>query len=201
MSDSINLELVKIKRWTVSNNLTVVLNGIFVGNDCIQQVESYKFVGLILDHILSFSHHIESTSNKISKAIGILYKIEDFLPRTVLITLYNSIVRPHFAYGIEAYCSTANCYTNRLGVMQRKVFRIIFDLDQFADTNIYFSQASILKIDDMYSFMTCVYIYKALNGISNFNLFSSSHRQSDLHSYLTRNRTNISLPQYLKTKT
>ena len=38
-------------------------------------------------------------SGKISKTIGFLRKLQNFLPRAALITIYKAFIRPHLDYG------------------------------------------------------------------------------------------------------
>ena len=37
-------------------------------------------------------------SGKISKTIGLLHKLQNFLPKSVLITVYKAFIRPHLDY-------------------------------------------------------------------------------------------------------
>ena len=39
---------------------------------------------------------------KVAKSIGLLYKLNRFLPKTILKTLYASLIHPYL-YGMEAY--------------------------------------------------------------------------------------------------
>ena len=41
-------------------------------------------------------------SMKVSKSIGLLYKLNRLLPETILKTLYTSLIHPYLSYGIEA---------------------------------------------------------------------------------------------------
>ena len=38
-------------------------------------------------------------SGKISKTIGLLRKLQNFLPKAALITIYKAFIRPHLDYG------------------------------------------------------------------------------------------------------
>ena len=40
---------------------------------------------------------------KVAKSIGLLYKLNRFLPETILKTLYTSLIHPSLSYGIEAW--------------------------------------------------------------------------------------------------
>ena len=48
-------------------------------NTSIQCVKSTKFLGVIIDNKLRWNDHITYVKNKISKSLGILYKIRRYL--------------------------------------------------------------------------------------------------------------------------
>ena len=43
---------------------------------------------------------MESICQKISKSIGIIAKIRHYVPRRVLLSVYNSLIVPYLTYGI-----------------------------------------------------------------------------------------------------
>ena len=47
---------------------------------------------------LKWNKHINDISIKVSKVIGILFRLRTILPSDVLQTLYNSLIMPHFHY-------------------------------------------------------------------------------------------------------
>ena len=58
---------------------------------------------MILDTKLDFSLHLKNAQNKVNKTIGLLRKLLDTLPRTSLITIFKSFIRPHLDYGDIIY--------------------------------------------------------------------------------------------------
>ena len=54
-----------------------------------------KFLGVTLDDRLNFSLHCKSTCSKLSKTLGILYRIQGSVPQRVLVMLYYSLFYPH----------------------------------------------------------------------------------------------------------
>ena len=57
-----------------------------------------KHLRMFLDSKLNFSEHLK-TIFQTNKNIGLLHKIQTFLPRTPLITIYKSFIRPNLDYG------------------------------------------------------------------------------------------------------
>ena len=69
----------------------------------ISRVSSQKHLGMILDEKLTFNDHISQKLSKASKGVGILRKLFYLIPRTALITIYKSFIRPHIDYGDFIY--------------------------------------------------------------------------------------------------
>ena len=56
-------------------------------------------------------------SRKVAKTIGLLYKLNRFLPETILKTLYTSLIHPYLSYGIEAWHGTYQNNTSKIFVL------------------------------------------------------------------------------------
>ena len=63
---------------------------------------------MFLDCKLNFEEHLKTIVNKINKTIGLLRKLQNFLPRKSLLTMYKSFIRPHLDYGDIIYDQTYN---------------------------------------------------------------------------------------------
>ena len=58
------------------------------------QSSSQKHLGVMLDSKVIFDEHLKMVSLKTSKTLGLLRKLHNLLPRSVLITIYKTFVRP-----------------------------------------------------------------------------------------------------------
>ena len=67
-----------------SYNKNVNFPDISVGNNTINETSVSKFLGIHLDKKLSFVNHITEMSMKVAKSIGLFYKLNCFLPETIL---------------------------------------------------------------------------------------------------------------------
>ena len=54
---------------------------------------------MVLDTRLDFNLHLKNVQNKVNKTIGLLRKLQNTLPRTSLITIFKSFIRPLLDYG------------------------------------------------------------------------------------------------------
>ena len=78
---------------------------IYINHDALKRVYSKNFLGIIIDSKLTWKEHINHIRNKISKALGILYKSRKIFKVSTLLTIYYSFVYPYLIYCIEIWGS------------------------------------------------------------------------------------------------
>ena len=124
----LNSDLFRIKRWAFQWKMSFNLDpnkqaqevifsrklkkvchpSLHFNNNNVSQVSSQKHLGITLDNRLTFDEHLINMSNKISKAIGLLRKLQNILPRPALLTIYKCFIRPHLDYGDISYDQAYN---------------------------------------------------------------------------------------------
>ena len=60
------------------------------------------------DTKLNFREHLNNVLSKANKTIGLLQKLQAFLPRQFLVTVYKAFIRPYLGYGDIIYDQTYN---------------------------------------------------------------------------------------------
>ena len=70
------------------------------------QTTYQKHSGLYLDEKLNFSHNITEKISKAYRGIGVVKKLQNFLPRQSLLAIYKSFIRPHLDYGYQPHNET-----------------------------------------------------------------------------------------------
>ena len=215
ISSELSNNLIAIRNWTVQNKLKInyeksnivvfsyrkdiCIGSVKIGNDLINQVSSTKFLGLVIDENLNFGNHVNSLCSKLSRNVGILFKLKDYFPSQTLKMLYNSLILPYLTYCIEAWYAAPRYLSHRVHVLQKKSIRAIYDLDYNDHTNNYFKCNSILKLEDLYNVRACSLVFKCIH--LNENSISNLACHSDFHSYNTRNANKLVAPRYKRTVT
>ena len=76
----------------------------------IVKITPLKHLGLdaTLDATLTFNDHINEKIGKAIKGVGLLRKLQRFLPRSSLLTIYKSSIRPHLDHGDVIYDQPSN---------------------------------------------------------------------------------------------
>ena len=73
---------------------------LFINNSEIERVDSLNFLGLQLNHNLNWTKHVNYISLKMSKIIGIIYKLKSVFPTAILRSMYNTLLLPHMCAGV-----------------------------------------------------------------------------------------------------
>jgi len=84
------------KKLPILRNTPLCL--IKINGQVIKSVYSTKFLGVLIDDSLGFKCHIDYLVNKLSKYVGLFYKIRHFLPLSALMMLYKTLFEPHLNY-------------------------------------------------------------------------------------------------------
>ena len=74
----------------------------------------------LVDQDLSFNEHVEKLCKKLTKHIGVLRSISQYLPLNERILFYNATIKPIFLYGGAVCSSTSKCNIRRIFRLQKR---------------------------------------------------------------------------------
>ena len=140
-------------------------------------------------------------SRKVAKSIRLLYKLNSFLPETILKTLYASLIHPYLSYGIEAWHGTYKNNTSKIFVLQKKAIRTINNLAYNEHTNAYFKCNKTLKLSDQYKLQVLNYVFQVLHSNIDEEIKSNLLINNQIHSHNTRTNNKMSILRVNRSKT
>ena len=212
--ETINSNLCIINNWLIKNRIKVNpdkcsyiqfsynssnnISGLQLGGVNLNSVFNTKFLGIHLDNKLTFSTHINHIVSKISKSVGVIYKLNSYFPEFILKQMYNSLILPYITYGIESWFGAPNYLSDRVQVLQKKAIRAIFKLPYNSHTGFYFKDHNFLRLNELYLFNLSSSVFKYKNF--DLNLAIALPARSDLSSHATRNRFDLSVPYFRRAK-
>ena len=109
-----------------------------------------KYLGVIMDDKLNFGDHIKIIENKVARGVGILSKLKHFLPQTILLQLYHTLVHSLLLYGIIIWGNTFPTYMQKLNALKNRAIKAISGTHFRNAVNPIYVQQKILQIDDLY---------------------------------------------------
>ena len=92
-----NFVIFRSSKKPINHNVTLILN-----RKAIAQKDHVKYLGVLMDQHLTWKKQIINVSKKISRGVGILAKLRNFVTLDILINIYYCLVYSHLSYGIEA---------------------------------------------------------------------------------------------------
>ena len=185
-ANKITINKTKTKYMMFSYRRNIMITDIKIGNNIIDEADFVKFLGIYIDNHLSFRNHINEISIKISKSVGLLHKLNKFLPPKILKIVYTSFIHPYLSYGIEAWHGTFKNWTQKIFILQKKAIRALNKLEYNHHTNEYYKLNNIIKLEDQYKIQISNYIFRHLN--SNIDPETSAKFEKNLiiHPHDTR---------------
>jgi len=206
---SINKELINVERWFKSNKLTLNVkktnfiifsrtsvstkNKIILGSNEIEQVSCITFLGVHIDDKLSWTQHIAHVTSKVNKCIGVLCKLRNAFPKSVLLQLYKSLVYPHLYYCNSIWGSALPSHLSPLYIAQKKALKIALRIPVRTPTTTVFSYANVLTLSGINRVQISIFMYKYVNNLLPSVFLSKFTLRSDVHSYNTRSSTHFNV--------
>lgn len=181
---SLNCELVKFTNWTLSNRLALNANKtnvilfsnriavhdinscVVLGNSDLDFQFNTRFLGVEIDSKLKFCSHISLLSSKLSKTVGIFYKLSNKLSEKTLVNLYYNLFYPYIIYCNLVWGDTYSVHLNTIDLLQKRIVRVITGSNYLAHTGPLFHRTKILKLSDVHTFLLGTYMYSHISSFS-----------------------------------
>ena len=159
------------------------------GKQKINQENSVKFLGLLLDSNLNWKAHITELSKKLSRTVGLFYKIQHYAPLETLKVLYYGIFFPFLSYGIHVWGLTNSTYFDLIFVLQKKVLKSITFNDIASPAMPIFRNLELLTLADIHNLQVVTFVYECVNGLSPSYFGDYFKTLSSTHAMRTRQAT------------
>ena len=184
--------------WMIfhGKNKQVPINipSLYLNDTAINLVDTYKYIGMILDSKLNWAPHVNSICDKLNRYFGIFHYIRCKIPQHLARQVYFSTIFPHIHYGIELYGSCSMKIINRLQVKQNLLLKILSRRDRLYPTDQLHSDHKILKITDLYKVKLLSFVQCCLKE-DTIALFHNYYKmQHSTHSHNTRHTMIITQP-------
>jgi len=202
-----NYEISKLTSWFRANKLSLNLPKthfmIFghcknkdtfqlkIDNTSINRVTNTMFLGVQIDENLNWKCHISLICSKISRNIGVIYRLSKFLPSNILRQLYFTLVYPYIYYCNLVWANNTADSLENLTILQKRIIRIISNSYYLEHSSPLFKAKRILKLADINNLQIGQFMYQYANNNlpAIFENFFTAN--SDVHRYATRHRNDL----------
>lgn len=208
---TLNQELKKLSLWLKSNKLSLNINktnfmyfkhinskyvfrdNIYINDMPIDEKQETKFLGVLIDSNVTWSSHIRNINMIVARGTGILYKLKYYISQRSLLMLYNSFILSHISYCNIVWGNSNKIKIDSLLRLQKKALRICSHSHYLAHTDPLFHNFKTLKIYDIHTYQTAIFMYKTSNNTIPTPFQNIFIYNRDIHSYPTRHSSDFHL--------
>ena len=144
----------------------------FNGNN-ITKCSDQKHLGVVLDSKLDFNTHIDQKIKKCNKLIGLMKRLSLHLPRSALLTIYKSFIRPHLDYGDTLYDKPNNeNFQNKIEQVQYRACLAITNAIRGTSRERLYDELGLHSLIERRWRSKLIFFYKIMKGLLPEYLFS-----------------------------
>jgi len=212
--NEVNVELRNVNEWLCANRLALNVSKTtsMVVSDSSEQnltpvcisginvdfVNRSKFLGVIIDDKLTFNEHVSGLAGTVSRMIGMMNRVGEFLPSRVKYNMYYSLVYSRVTYGILSWGRSNLGNVARMERLLRKAHRWI----KFPNVGNDRISKPLLNFKNVYDYFVAMKMFKILRQGQHSYFVPIFDSLVPQHDYRTRFRLqeNFNTPQLNKTK-
>ena len=124
-SNGLKLNIGKTNYMIFSRQKVDIPRGMFIANEKIERKHEARFLGVIMDDKLAFSTHIQTLKSKMSRYVGVMYRLKWLVPTKIMLQIYHSFIQSHLNFCSLVWGFTAKSNIDSLFSSQKKGIRAI----------------------------------------------------------------------------
>ena len=189
LGQSINLSKTKGMIFTRRKNVQITIK---LDNRPVEFVKEFKYLGLTIDHKLTFQTHIDNIKKKVNQANGKIFYFKKVLPIRIVKHIFYSIIYPHLNLHITVWGGSTTTAMTPLITAVNKTIRNIYHSSH--DTATKYMKLQILTVTQLYNLRLGEFFFKTLKLNQPQLLHDILPEISFNHSYNTRHYQNFRNP-------
>ena len=149
-------------------------------------VDQCKYLGVILDQNLKWDAQVNQTCKTVSKYIGMMYRIRQWLNTPQMNTIYKALILPRLTYcdAVWGNCSSTLC--DRVERLQNRAGRAILKVPVRTPSYLIRERLKWKSLTNLRHDNLCLLVYKCVAGFVPQYLQTSFTFVKNTHQYSTR---------------
>ena len=190
---TLNVKKTKTMRYCGSTKTEERPAKIFLNDTQIEDVECFKYLGILLDCKQNFHQHFDKVKNKILQFCGSFFQLRMFLTGRQLIFAYKSYVQPIIQYGVLVYASTDKTNLLDLETKIRWLIRIILYKHRMDSITEIRHDNKIYTIREFFAYEVLKLTGKIIGKECQVETFRYSITEPELNVIFSKQKTNQKL--------
>ena len=134
-----------------------------IGNEVVKQVDSIKYLGVIIDKKITWSQQVDKIALKANRVRGFLYRNIKHCSPDVKNRCYKIFIRPILEYASIIWSPYYNKYVNKLEAVQRHMARFVYNEYGFISVTNLLKNLSWPTLQQRRTCNRGIMLYKILN--------------------------------------
>lgn len=173
----------------VTDNLNVSLNGVKI-----DRVDSFDYLGLLLDEQLKFSKHIDKVRSRVLSTTFAIKRIRYYISPHTALQLYFQHIHSILTYLLSCWSVTSQSKLDSLATAQKKALKIIYVKDRLYPSKQLFN-TKILPLGYLSHYQTLLLSFKLINNLQRSNV--QIRTRQEVTGRLTRQSSHFYIPTAL----
>ena len=178
----LNLELSKVADWLAANKLSLNVGksnflhfhhgnckkeplNIKIDGTPVEEKNTTKYLGVILDNKLNWKAQIQVIKTKLSKATGMIAKARHYVTKPVLLNLYYAFFQSHINYNLLNWSSAKITILQTITMNVKNIIRIMSFKNKYEHTLPLFKAFDILPFDLQIRHKKAMFMWKVSNNL------------------------------------
>ena len=186
-------------KWMLLGDSSAVHSTVVYGNALLERVETFRYLGFIIDTKLTWKPHVDTVISKIKQRLYLLRRSRYGVCKSGRLMLFNTLIAPYLTYGLEFWYITSQSYRGSLDVLHRYCLRVILNdvnhVPLLSNAEVYLN-LDVLPLSLLFQLRVGMLMFKAVNLNNCPPVCDMLHRQriSQGNMYTNRNRNEFKLP-------
>ncbi len=138
-------------------------DSLVVGNDTIEVVETFKYLGVLLDGSLKFDAHTEYVCKQVCARLKTLGGVRCYIGTKTSLYLYNSLIAPMFTFNDYIYDGLDQKHCNKLQTAQNNCIRTCLACDKRTPRSELYEASNVLSLCEQRVLSTSTLVYLGMN--------------------------------------
>ena len=132
---------------------------IYMGDERLKMVPSYKYLGFNLDPILAYKNHISSVIRSVQFKVTVLGKVKKYLNKVTAVKIYKTMLLPYFDYADVIFDRANTTDLSKLQRLQNRCLRVCLGQERVISTERAHKEAGVPFLSDRRKAHTLNFMY------------------------------------------
>jgi hypothetical protein len=167
-------------KWMLLGDSSAVHSQVVYGDSLLERVETFRYLGFVIDTKLTWKHHVDTVISKIKQRLYLLRRSRYGVCKNGRLLLFNTLIAPYLNYGLEVWYVTSQACRGSLDVLHRYCLRVILNdvnrIPLLRNVEVYLN-LDVLPLSLLFQLRVGTLVFKNIDANGCPPIYDMLHRQ------------------------